>query len=404
MQSLTEQPLCFGRFTLHRSTRQLLENTRPLRLSDRVFELLVALVERPGEVVNKRDLMHYAWPHADTDEASLRAHVAALRKALGEGEAGQRYIVNVPGRGYCFVAGVRRAGATVAIDPDPASRPPNPGLHNLPVQLTRVIGRSSFLQALALQLPRKRFLTIVGSAGMGKTTVALALADQLLAGYADGVRLVDLSTIDRPESVSHALADLLDWGAAEGDPLPGMRRHLGGKSMLIVLDSCERVAEAAGELAMSLLMSCPGLHVLATSREPLRVDGESVQRLPPLELPEPAAQMTAHEVLGFPGVQLFVERAIASVDSFVLKDADAPHLVELCNRLDGMPLAIELAAARVQAFGVRGLLRALDDRFRLLAGGQRTGKQRHRTLRALMDWSFESLDERDQAVLCRLAV
>ncbi len=393
-------PLRFGRFTLLRAERQLLDGGTPVRVGSRVFDLLLALVERAGEVVSKRELAALAWPDpAAVEDNNLRVHVAALRALLGEGESGLRYIVNASGRGYCFVAPVETVAPTAAVAPAPP-----PPLHNLPAQLSHVIGRDDVIAAIGAQLSRRRFVSVVGAAGMGKTTVALAAAERQLARHADGVRFVDLSSQSDTAGLVAALAGTLDSAGNTPGALPRLLQMLARRRMLIVLDNCDHALEAAAEVAAAVLRGAPGVHVLATSREPLQAAGETVIRLGPLSLPAAGAAPTAAAALQHGSVQLFVERAIASVDSFSLRDGDAETAGEICRRLDGMPLAIELAAAQVQAFGMLGLRQALDDRLRLLAYGYRDGMPRHRTLRALLDWSYDILGEDERRALRRLSV
>ncbi len=396
------QAITFGSFRLLPAQRMLFADERPLRLGSRALDILIALADSAGELVSKDDLVARVWPKAFVEEANLRVHIASLRKALGDGQAGARYIMTVPGRGYCLVAPVERVEET--------GSPAEPYVeaeqtHNLPAPLTRMIGRAEIVAALAEQLHSRRFVTVVGPGGIGKTTVALAVADHLIASYADGVRFVDLTPLTDHRLVPNVLALVLGSSVHSEDPIPALTAHLRTKQMLLVLDSCEHVIDAAAALAEEVLKGAPGLHILATSREPLRAEGEQVQRLAPLAVPPPASKgLTATEALAFPAVQLFVERASASVDAFELSDADAPIVADICRRLDGIALAIELTAGRIDAFGVRGLAAMLNDRFRLLTSGRRTALPRHQTLGATLDWSHELLPEPERVLLRRLAV
>src|SRR5262249_4696546 len=189
-----------------------------------------------------------------------------------------------------------------------------------------------------------------------------------------------------------------------GNAIPDLIAYLQDKRMLLVLDSCEHVIEAAAALAEQILQNAAAVQILATSREPLRAKGERLHRLSPLELPVSSSELTASAALAFPSVQLFVERAAANLDGFELTDADAPVVADICRKLEGMPLAIELAATRVDAFGVRQLSALLDDRIRLLKYGRRTALPRHRTLTAALDWSYEFLPEDERVLLRRLSV
>ncbi|SDC62841.1 Predicted ATPase [Cupriavidus sp. YR651] len=393
-----DPPVAFGPFTLHIAQRLLLDGGRPVRLGARARGILAALVERAGEVVSKSELIAYAWPDGDAEEATLRVHMGALRKVLGDGQGGVRYIASVAGRGYCFVAPVVRHGSV-----DVAGTAPAIPHHNLPARATRVIGRDDLIAALAQSLPLRRLLTLCGPGGMGKTTIALAMAERLLPAYADGVRFVDLGRVADPGLVNGALAATLGMTAGAAAP-PVLVDALRDKRMLVVLDSCEHVIDAVAMLVLELQQAAPDVHVLVTSREPLQCEGEWVQRVPPLALPAARTRIDATEAMRYAAIQLFVERAIHSADTFQLPDADAAGVVELCASLDGMPLAIELAAAQVSTFGIQALRRLLSDRFQMLAHNSAIVLPRHRTLRALLDWSYDGLSARERTTLMRLSI
>jgi predicted ATPase len=329
----------------------------------------------------------------------LRVHVAALRKALGDGRAGKLYIANIPGRGYSFVAPVTRE------QQQPATAPPDRAVvgGNLPTLLTRIVGRDDIIAALAAELAQRRFLTIVGPGGIGKTTVAVAVAEEVSASYEDGVWFVGLASLPDPDLVTSALGTVLGISLAGVNPISGLAGWLRDKHALIVLDSCEHVIGAAA-LAEEILRAAPRISILATSREPLRAEGEWLHRLASLALPQAAADLTPTEALRYPAVELFDDRVAAVVDGFTLDEGDVPAVLEICRKLDGVPLAIELAAARVDAFGVKDLAARLDDRFAVLTSGRRTALPRHQTLRAAMDWSYEVLRETEQLILRRIAV
>ena len=395
-----DRALTFGPFRLYRNRKQLLEGDRPVRLGGRALDLLIALVERAGDVVSREELEACVWPKTVVEETSLRAHVSALRRALGEGREGARYITNVPGRGYCFVAALGVLPDGPEAPPPPATRPH----HNLPARLTPSVGRADVVDAMADLLRRRRLVTVAGPGGMGKTTVALAVAEVSLQVYEHGVWFVDLSPVAEPRLLTITLAAALQIGISSTAPAHELGAAIGPRRMLIVLDNCEHVIDAAADLALALLKTAPGVSILATSREPLNVEGEWVYRLAALETPPESAPLTAAQAMQFPAVQLFVQRAMANSDRFELVDGDVPALADICRRLDGMPLAIELAAARIDSLGLHGLSRGLDDPLQLLTRGRRTAAPRHKTLRGLLDWSFELLSPAEQAVLCRLAV
>lgn len=399
--SSSEEAIDFESFRLLPAQQLLLDGGKPVALGARALDILTVLVRRAGEVVDKDELIAQVWPGIFVEDGNVRVHIAALRRVLGEGHGGRRFLATVPGRGYSFIAPVSRKSKAAAAVPE---RTPAAAADSLPSALTRMVGRARVAELLIAQLPHRRFVTIVGPGGIGKTTVALAVADALSASHADGVRFVDLAPVTDSRLVPSALASALGLPIGTDNPIPGLIAAIKDKDMLLVLDSCEHVIDAAAVLAEEIFNGAPRAHILATSREALRAGGERVQRLTPLEIPSEAPGLTAKVAMTFSAVQLFVERASAALESFELSDAAAPIVAEICRRLDGNPLAIELAAGRVDTFGVRGVADRLDDRFRLLSHGHRTAQPRHQTLSAAIDWSYELLAEPERIVLRRLAV
>jgi predicted ATPase/DNA-binding winged helix-turn-helix (wHTH) protein len=392
----TDDTVLFGPFRLLAAQQLLLRGDTPLNVGSRALDILIALVDRAGELVTKSELISRAWPSTVVDEANLRAQIAGVRKALGDGTDGARYIATVPGRGYRFVAPVSRAIEADKVSGFEPSR--------LPIRLTRPIGRTEVIAAIAGRLRRGRLITVVGPGGIGKTTVTLAVAEELSGSYEHGVCFIDLSSLADPLFVPGLLAGCLGVASVSADPTTALIGFLQSRRMLILLDNCEHLVEATAVLVEKILKGAPGIHILATSREPLRAEAEGVLRLPPLEVPAASEGLTAAAALTYPAVQLFVERASSSAGGYELSDTDAPVVAELCRRLDGIALAIELAAARVDAFGVHELASLLADRFRLLSRGRATALPRHQTLNAALDWSYEYLPPRERLALNRLAV
>ena len=391
----------FGPFRFFPARQLLLEGETPVRLGSRALELLAALVERPGELVSKDELTRRVWPNTVVEESNLKVNVAALRRALGEGQPGRRYIATVSGRGYRFAAPVERA------EPETPSMRQGTAAgraHNLPASSTRTIGRADTIHALFRLLQQHRLVTIVGPGGIGKTTVALAAAETRIAAYRHGVWLVDLALLADPQFLPSAVASALGLKIHSENVLAWLTACLRDKQMLIILDSCEHVIDAAASLAEQIIGCGIGVHILATSREPLRAKAELVHRLSPLASPPASSGLTAAEALTFPAIQLFVERAAESLGGFELSDADAPLVAEICQKLEGIALAIELTATRIDAFGVKGLSDLLEDRFRLLRQGRRTAMSRHRTLAAALDWSYGFLPEDERVILRRLSI
>jgi predicted ATPase/DNA-binding winged helix-turn-helix (wHTH) protein len=401
---VSEFSLSFGPFRLNPTRRVLLRDGKPLRLGSRALDLLIALVDGGKDLISKEELLKRVWPDTFIEEANLRVHVAALRKLLGGEGTGDQYIGTVAGRGYCFVAPVARidetAGDSVNAPPSP---PPTQAARHLPASITRVIGRAESVAAISSQLARRRFVTVVGPGGIGKTTVALAVAAHLADFYPDRVCFVELASLSDPRLIPGALASILGLATLGDQPLPALVAHLQHKSLLIVLDNCEHALDAVAVLAESLLRGAPGVHLLATSRQPLRGEGEFLHHLAALAVPPRDGKPSISEALGFPAVELFAERAAASLDSFELNGDNLATVIDICHRLDGIPLAIELAAARVDLFGVEGLALRLNDCFSVLTKGRRTALPRHQTLRATLDWSFELLSDAEKVVLPRLA-
>lgn len=395
-----EQALHFGPYRIYPGQRLILEGDQPVRLGRRAMDILLILLEHAGNVVSKQQLIARVWPKSIVEDINLRVHMAALRKALGDGQAGQRYIVTVAQRGYSFVApySLESAGQ------QPDNTVYEPRRHNLPVRRTRLIGRQHLVDSVVTHLARQRFITLVGPGGIGKTTVALRVAEQLIGDYRDGIRLLDLAPLNDPAMITAHLATLLDLSLHDAEPTNGLASFLRERQMLLVIDNCEHLIDAIALLCESILRSAPQVHILATSRESLRAEGEYVQRLESLDCPPPIAVLDRTQALSFSALQLFVERAMASHDSFELSDEELPLAIEICQRLDGIPLAIELAAAQVVDLGIEGLLTQLQGSFRLLTQGSQTALGRHQTLRATLDWSFELLSACEQTCLRRLGL
>jgi predicted ATPase/DNA-binding winged helix-turn-helix (wHTH) protein len=394
-----EHAISFDSFRLFPGQRLLLDADRPVRLGSRALDILTVLVEHAGRVVSKEELIARVWPNVFVEESNLKIQVSALRRAMGDGQVGARYIVTVPGRGYEFVAPVSRTEEVRAPPVVTTAR-----THNLPVAVTRMIGRDETLAALVSRLSRERLVTIVGPGGIGKTTLALAVAEAMLPAYEHGVWFIDLAPLTDPSRVASTVAAALDLETHAADSLPGLVARLSDNRMLLVLDNCEHVIEAAAELATSLLRSIPGISILATSREPLEVAGGRDYRLRPLAMPSPSPALAAADALSFPAVQLFLERVSTVIEDFALTDTDAPFVVEICRRLDGVPLAIELAAARVEVLGIKGLATHLDNSLQLLRARQRTTMPRHQTIRAVLDWSYDLLSRDEKLLFRRIGV
>jgi len=392
--------ISFGPFRLLPAQRLLLEGDAPVSLGSRALDLLIALVERPGELISKSELIAKVWPHTFVVEGNLKLHIAELRRALADGQCSNRYISTVTGRGYCFVAPVTRSvGRCPATAQYSAMEP----LSNLPAPLIRLIGRDEVISRIAEQLMHHRLITLVGPGGIGKTSVAVATAERLTASYEHGVWFVDLTAISEPRLLPAAVGSTFRLDTSAEDPFASLLALLSDKRMLLVLDNCEHVIEAAAALALRVSRAAPGVRILATSREPLSVEGERLRRLQPLEVPV-LPGLSAQQALDFPAIQLFVEHAANLLGEFTLRDVDVPVVIDICGKLDGIPLAIELAAASIDALGLQGTAARLDRPLGLPGTRRRTAAPRHQTLRAAMDWSYRLLTEEEQRVLRRLSV
>jgi predicted ATPase/DNA-binding winged helix-turn-helix (wHTH) protein len=388
----------FGPFELSTTERTLKKAGEVVPVGGRAFELLAALVDKAGEVVSKDELIAKAWPDVTVEEGSLRVHLSALRKALGDGQFGTKYIENVQGRGYCFVVPIKRQ----ADDHDQGNT--SSGVSNLPPPLGRMIGRDDAVRDIRTMPKLQRLTTILGAGGIGKTTVALAVGHAALADFAGQVFFVDLSAVKDREQVIGAIATAIGLDPQFVDPEEALLRSLSHRKALIILDSCEHLVETTAEIADCMFQRAPGISMLATSREALQIVGEHIFHLRPLDCPPEQPGQTAAEVLSYSAARLFVERVGARANDFSLGDDNASIVAEICRKLDGIALAIELAAGRAAIFGVGDTIARLGSRLDLLKFGRRTANPRHQTLRATLDWSHDHLSGGEQVVLRRVAI
>ena len=397
--SADSSQLRFGRFRLDPLRRVLLADGKPTRLGARAVDILVALVERRDRIVGKNELFDLVWPDVVVEENNLQVHVSALRKLLGA-EA----IATIPGRGYQFIATLDDHTASVAPTlPAPPAPPPSAAapLTNLPALLPSLLGRADETAAVSRLLHEHAIVTLAGAAGIGKTALALAVAGLGFGAYADGVWLVELASVNDAAHVVPLVGRTL--GVIGEDGLPSVQAvaaALRSQALLLVLDNCEHVLDEVASLVEAVRRAAPRVRVLATSQENLKVTGEQVFRLSPLAVADTDFESAAHSG----AVELFVARAQAADRGFVLTPENLAAVVEICRRLDGLPLAIELAAARLPLLGVEGVRARLNERFRVLTGGARLAPRRHQTLHAAFDWSHDLLSEPEQAVFRRLGV
>jgi predicted ATPase/DNA-binding winged helix-turn-helix (wHTH) protein len=397
----TDGGLSFGPFNLLVKERLLTREGVPVELGARALDLLIVLTSSPNEIVSKKNLMSRVWPDVIVEEGSLRFHMNGLRKALGDGRGDARYITTLPGRGYCFVAPVSPSDGPRDDTPVVTENFPHA---NLPNRLSRVVGRDEDVLKLSAQLNASRFVTIVGAGGVGKTTVAIAVGHHLTDAFSGALLFVDLGMLSDPALVTAGMASMLGLSVQSNDATPNLIAYLRNKRVLLILDTCEHLVEAVASLAASIIDAAPQVHILATSREALRVEGEHIYRLDALACPPDEPGLTAATVRTFPATQLFMERAAASGARLDVSDAEAPIVASICRKLDGVALAIELAARRVESYGLQQTAALLDQRLTLLWLGSRTAPPRQKTLQATLDWSFGLLTELERVVLRRLAV
>jgi len=394
----------FGRFVVWEMQRRVEQSGQAVRLGPRSFDLLLQLLKRAGEFVRKEELLATVWAGLVVEEGSVRVHMSTLRKALGEPGADdecQEWISSVPQRGYRFNGRVtcEQAGAA----PKAAPRPMAPSLTKLPVRLTELVGREADLVRVLRALHAHRLVALVGPGGIGKTSVAIRAAEshqQQLPGTE--VAFVDLSPLISQEHVLGTMARGLGVAADLPDPMQAVVQVLQGRNVLLVIDNCEHVLESLAHPIQHLLTALPGLRILATSREPLRVTGECVLRLSPLAIPD-VEGIALEQAMRWPAVRLLVERALAA-GAGAFQEAQGPLLARMARQLDGIPLALELVAARLGVQSLQDLALRLDDHMRLHTTGSRTAPPRHRTLAAALEWSVALLDEEELRLLRRLSV
>ena len=390
---MSEQAVDFGRYRLLPDQRLLVAGEVPVPLGGRAFDILMALVDRRSEVVSKDELMRRVWGGQVVEENTLAVHLSALRKALGDGKQGIRYIGTVPGRGYQFVAPVEAVGEAAASFEPAASG-------NLPRAAAPLIGREAALVQVVSAIGAAPLVTLTGSGGIGKTRLALAVGERMASLYPGGVWWIDLTAVGDPAQVTGTVARVLGIQLGDGPPLPRLVAGLKGLRRLLILDNCEHVIAGVAELAAALRQT-EDVRSLATSLEPLGVAGEQVERLGPLAVPA-AEAATMAEALAVPSVELFVARAVGQ--GFALDEANVAAVVRMCRRLEGVPLALELAAARAALLGADAVARRLEGRLLELSSGRRDVLPKHKTLRALLDWSHGLLSASEQIVLRRLTV
>jgi predicted ATPase/DNA-binding winged helix-turn-helix (wHTH) protein len=395
----------FGPFFLFPDARRLTCRGKQVKLGGRALDILIALVRDAGSVLSARDLLARVWPDTVVEEGSIRFHLVALRKVLSDGDPGVTYVVNVPGRGYTFVAAVASSIERTGLDVErkTASLPwgGQPAFHHS--DAATIVGREREIERIMRQLTDRRFVSIIGAGGIGKTTVANAVVRKLTDDFDGRVVSIDLSVLQDSDLVSSALVSALSNGQ-EAASISEVCASIGRIRTLVFLDCCEHVIDAVAQTVEVLFQNAAGTHILVTSREVVNIDGEFVYRLPPLEVPPIVEALNARDALNYSAIRLFAERVAQAGCRFELTDENAHLVGRLCRELDGIALAIELAAQQLPTFGLAGILELVNKKRRLMWHGRRTAVPRHQTLGAMLDWSFSLLTELEQVCLRRLAV
>lgn len=394
----------FGPYRLQPSARILLRDGLPVGIGSRAFDILVALVQCPGQVLSRRDLMSLAWPGLTVEESNVRVQMAHLRREIHCGENGERYIVSIAGRGYCFVAPVDwedyvdRGTEFEVCEVFPSGAD---GAGSLPSRPLHPVGRDECLIELTKAIEEKRLVTVVGPGGVGKTTLAIMTIH--MSTSFDRIYFVDLSTVLDVGSIVDAI------GAAAGITganctMELLATCLSGSRTLLTLDNCEHLIDAAAEVVERILHHVSTAHILATSREAFRLPGETVHLLKPLAVPSPTSEISGEHALQWPAVRLFVDRAIEGGYSCPMDDEQVGIVAAICRRLEGNPLAIELVASRAGSYGLDRICELLDNQLALVWRGSRGAPQRHQTVQSMLDWSYAGLCDEDQSVLRRLSI
>lgn len=395
-----EDLVFFGPFRLSAAGRLLERNGKSVAIGARALDILIVLVEQAGQTVSQQDLLASVWPNLNVAESALRVHINKLRQVLGEADSSARYVQNVPGRGYRFVEPVSRLPTAKSWTISEIRWVPQQRLPPAPI---RMVGRDAIAEEIATRVRAHRFITIVGPGGVGKTTLCVAVCYSLVEDFDGKVIFVDLGAISDPQIVLAKIRSALQISTGI-EALPLLVAVLRGHRLLLVLDCCEHVADEVALIAERIFQDAEGCHLLLTSREPMHCDGEQVFSVPPLPVPVSTEALTAREALAYPAVKLFVDSVSARDQGFQLQNAEAPIAASICQRVDGIALALELAAGRVSAFGLAEVHRQLDGRMKLLWQGRRTAPPRQQTLSATLDWSFKLLSPAEQLLLCRLSI
>ncbi len=402
-----EDVLAFEGYRLDAKRHMLFKDGSRVQVAARPMAILIALAERLGEVISNRELEALLWADSYMSDGTLRVHISRLQRALGPTQNGLRFIENHSRRGYRMTVPVRRC--IIEAPAIEASLPANPtasitsgSRYGTPRQ-SQLIGRAECVARVMEILRERPLVTLTGPGGVGKTAVALEVSREMLADYPDGIWVVDLAAVATQHEVASAVAATLGIGPLVPDPLAAVLEFIEQRTSLLVLDNCEHVLDAAARLAQAVVRAPGQVSVLATSRERLHAESERIYRLEPLDVPTLSGPWTRDELLATSAVALFTTRAAGSTGTR-FSDAQLHRVAELCRRLTGNPLAIEIAVTRLDQLGLSGLIAALDSGHSLSVVGHRTRVARHWSLRATLDWSYGLLSPLEQTLFRRLGV
>src|SRR5258707_2931184 len=393
-----------GEWEVDLARRELRARGVPVPIGGRAFEIIEVLVQSAGELVTKNDLSARIWLGAIVEDNTLQFHISAIRKALGSDRG---ILKTASGRGYrllgAWTSRQESSSSVDSIDIEPMRSPAEPFQTNLPAAASELVGRTNAVQHLRGLLSAYRVVTLTGPGGIGKTRLAFEVARGLFPSFQGDVRLVELVSLSDPGLVPFAVAGglSLTFGGDESSAeavAPAIAAH----RLLLVLDKCEHVIDAAARLAETIVRMCPRTTILATSREILKIEGEYVYRVPPLDVPSQHEE--PDDILGRSAVQLFIATTRAVHSAFSPNGENLPAIAAICRRLDGIPLAIDFAATRVATLGLQQVAASLNDHLGMLTSGRRTALPRHQTLRATPDWSYELLAEPERLVMRRLGI
>ncbi|MBB3261677.1 putative ATPase/DNA-binding winged helix-turn-helix (wHTH) protein [Paraburkholderia bannensis] len=389
-----------GRVTVSLEQREVYVEDRLLQVGSRAFDILELLIRAEGQTVTKDEILRHVWPKSVVEENNIHVQLSAVRKIFG---ADSQVIRTISGRGYRLTIPVVTHEPVGSCATAPAEQTVAASLNGLPVCHAPLIGRDEAIADITRALKGAPIVTLLGPGGIGKTQLGIAVARSIAAAAGMDVCFITLASVDNAQSVVGTVAAALGVGRADGDiPLQSLVAAIRGRKLLVLLDNCEHVIESAATVCETLVQASADLRILATSREPLRTRDEKFYWVAPLETPEVHA--SAQEILACSSVRMFLAQMNA-LNTVVEHDRGSLEMVAtICRRLDGVPLALELAAARAAVFGIRKLVSELDDRFQCLTGGRRTAPARQQSLEAALDWSYQLLSVTERVVLQRLGV